>query len=109
GAVAVQHLAALGARCAEGLAKSIADAGMPGVVTGMGSLWTLHFTAREVTDYRTKASADPDLQRRFHIALLTEGIFSAPRGMFALSTVMNTDDIDDAVSRVGRALATMGG
>lgn len=108
-AAAVQHLAALGARFAEGLAKSIADAGMPGVVTGMGSLWTLHFTAREVTDYRTKASADPDLQRRFHIALLTEGIFSAPRGMFALSTVMTTDDVDDAVSRVGRALATMGG
>ena len=106
-APAIHRLERMGARFAEGLAKAAADAGIGAVVTGMGSLWTLHFTPADVVDYRTKAGADPALQRLFHLALLTEGVFSAPRGMFALSTVMTDDDIDEALDGIGRALASM--
>jgi glutamate-1-semialdehyde 2,1-aminomutase len=104
---AIHRLAVLGVRFAEGLEKAVADAGIAGVVTGMGSLWTLHFTAGPVVDYRSKAAADSDLQRRFHLALLTEGVFSAPRGMFALSTVMTEDDVDAALQGIGRALTAL--
>jgi glutamate-1-semialdehyde 2,1-aminomutase len=104
---AIHRLAVLGVRFAEGLEKAVADGGIPGVVTGMGSLWTLHFTAGPVVDYRSKAAADSGLQRRFHLALLTEGVFSAPRGMFALSTVMTDDDVDAALAGIGRALTAL--
>lgn len=103
----IDHLALLGTRFAVGLEKVAADAGVAAVVTGMGSLWTLHFTEAEVIDYRSKITADPDLQRRFHMALLVNGVFSAPRGMFALSTVMAEGDVDDALDRIRRALNTM--
>lgn len=102
---AIAHLAGLGERFAAGLEKVVADVGIEATVTGMGSLWTLHFTRGPVTDYRSKAGADPDLQRRFHLALLGEGVFSAPRGMFALSTVMTEEDVDDTLTRLHPALA----
>lgn len=104
---AIDRLAASGRVFAEGLEKVVADAGIEATVTGKGSLWTLHFTPGPVTDYRSKVAADSDLQRRFHLALLCEGIFSAPRGMFALSTVMNESDIDDALVGIGRALVSL--
>ena len=106
-AAAISHLARLGARFAEGLEKAVADSGLTARVTGQGSLWTLHFTSSEVIDYRSKATADPAVQRLFHLALLTEGVFSAPRGMFALSTVMTESHIDDAIDRIRRALSTL--
>ncbi|MDX1449290.1 MAG: aspartate aminotransferase family protein, partial [Acidimicrobiia bacterium] len=81
--------------------------GIPATLTGSGSLWTLHFADGPVFDYRSKAAADAELQRRFHLALLCEGIFSAPRGMFALSTVMGADEVDQAVDGVRRALASL--
>ena len=105
---AIDQLAQLGARFADGLEKVVADTGVTARVTGQGSLWTLHFTSAEVVDYRSKATADPAMQRRFHLALLTEGIFSAPRGMFALSTVMTEAHVDDALGGIRRALSSMG-
>ena len=104
---AIGHLAQLGARFAEGLEKAVADTGVTARVTGQGSLWTLHFTSADVIDYRSKATADPAVQRQFHLSLLTEGIFSAPRGMFALATVMTEAHIDEAVERIGRALSAL--
>lgn len=102
---AIDRLASLGRLFAEGLGKAVADAGIEATVTGMGSLWTIHFTHGPVTDYRSKAAANAKLQPRFHLALLCAGIFSAPRGMFALSTVMTETDIDEALSGIARALA----
>lgn len=104
---AIAHLARLGARFAEGLEKAVADSGVTARVTGQGSLWTLHFTSAEVIDFRSKATADPSIQRRFHLALLVEGVFSAPRGMFALSTVMSDSHVDEALERIRRALSTL--
>lgn len=104
---AISRLAALGERFADGLRKAVADAGVTATVTGMGSLWTLHFTDGPVVDYRSRAQADPDVQRRFHLALLVNGVFSAPRGMFALSTAMTDDDVDEALAAVGAALSML--
>ncbi|MDX1447454.1 MAG: aspartate aminotransferase family protein, partial [Acidimicrobiia bacterium] len=41
---AIDRLAALGRRFADGLEKAVADSGIPATLTGSGSLWTLHFT-----------------------------------------------------------------
>lgn len=104
---AIDRLASLGRLFAEGLEKVVADVGVEATVTGMGSLWTTHFTRGPVTDYRSKAIADVELQRRFHLALLCEGIFSAPRGMFALSTVMTDSTVEEALAGISRALVAL--
>ncbi|MEX2424666.1 MAG: aspartate aminotransferase family protein [Acidimicrobiia bacterium] len=105
---AIARLDRLGERFSEGLDKAVADTGVTARVTGRGSLWTLHFTSAEVVDYRSKATADPAVQRQFHLELLIEGVFSAPRGMFALSTVMSDSHVDAAVDRIRRALSKLG-
>ncbi|HEX6420451.1 MAG TPA: hypothetical protein VFZ77_18265, partial [Acidimicrobiales bacterium] len=41
----------------------------------------------------------------FHLACLNNGLFFAPRGLIATSTVMSDDLVDLAVERAGRAFA----
>lgn len=83
--------------------------GLPGQVTGMGSLFKLHFTADPIRDYR---SGFPDATARkrldaMHKALLNNGILSAGYGLFALSTPMNDTDIDLIIDRADAALAAV--
>ncbi len=106
---AIGRINRLGRRLADGLEKALADTGVGGCVTGEGSLWTVHFTTEPVRDYRSKAAADPGLQRSFHLGLLNRGIFSAPRGMFVVSTAMSEPDVDECVDAVRGALGDLAG
>ena len=73
-------------------------------VTGMGSLLNLHFTATEVTDFRTMRTGDAARLRRVFVALLNGGIFLAPRGMACLSTPMGEAEIGAFVRATEQAL-----
>ena len=42
-------------------------------VTGVASLWGVHFTPEDVTDYRSVLRADRDMKKRLFIAMLNEG------------------------------------
>jgi len=73
-------------------------------VTGVGSLLQVHFTEADVVDYRGSAGDDPMLRAAFHLALLLEGAFVAPRGMMALSLPMGDAEVDEAAAAAERAL-----
>jgi glutamate-1-semialdehyde 2,1-aminomutase len=88
----------LGSRLASGLENVLDEMGVIGQITGMGSLWTMHFTTNEVRDYRSMASSHAGLQRLVHLGLLNRGIFTAKRGMAVTSTPMSAGDIDVFVS-----------
>jgi glutamate-1-semialdehyde 2,1-aminomutase len=75
------------------LEKSFSDAGVPGTVTGTGSLAAWHFTDSEVVDYRSMAGANRSLHHPVHISLMNKGIFTMPRGSVCLSTPMGERDI----------------
>lgn len=92
-----------------GIAAGFRRHGVTGQVTGMGSLFKLHFTDRPIHDYR---SAYPGAEARgrmqvVHTALLNNGILAAGYGLFALSTPMTDADIDLIVERIDRALAVV--
>ncbi len=70
---------------------------VPARISGIGSLLQLHFTDAEIVDYRAAATADPVLGSAFHLALLNEGIFIAPRGMMALSLPVTGAEIEQAL------------
>jgi len=104
---AIAMINRLGRRLADGLEKALADAGMAGQVTGEGSLRTIHFTSEPVRDYRSKATADPAVQKAFHLGLLNRGIFTAPRGMFVVSTAMGESEMDECVEAVRGVLTLL--
>ena len=48
---------------------------------------------------------DGELITAFHLAALNHGVFLAPRGLLALSTVLDDGHLDDAGGRLSAAVA----
>lgn len=95
------RLNALGERFRERARQALQAAGVACQVTGVGSLLHIHFTRTPVTDYRSAAAADKELNFLLHLGLLEQGVFTIRRGMSNLSTPMT----DAEVERFGNALA----
>jgi glutamate-1-semialdehyde 2,1-aminomutase len=97
-------LNALGDRIRDRARETLKSAGIAGQVTGIGSLLHLHFTDRPVTDYRTAATGDKELNAFLHLSLLEHGIFMARRGMACLSTPMTDAEPERFVAALRMAL-----
>ena len=76
-------------------------------VTGAGSLAQIHFTGHQVQNYRSAATARTDLSAIFHLLLMEQGIFTASRACFNISTPMGPAQIDNLVTASRNALTTM--
>jgi glutamate-1-semialdehyde 2,1-aminomutase len=103
---AFRHLDDIGLRVRGGIDEAFRRTGVAGQITGMGSLFKIHFNRNPIRDYRS-ASPDSDAQRKlslFNSAALNEGILPSSYGLFALSTPMTDDDADQIVRAVERAL-----
>ena len=111
GLVSLQHLDqeqidGMGTRAAgleDVLAKAAADAGLPLSIRRAGSMLQLFFspTPPAATPLRT----DGELITAFHLAALNHGVFLAPRGLLALSTVLDDGHLEDAGARLSAAVA----
>ena len=108
---AYDRLDRLGARLRAQATAAFAAAGVPGQLTGDGSLLRILLTTTPVTDYRSSlAGALPAGQMaRLHRLLLDEGIIVSPSGLGALSTPMGEGEVDAFVTALRRALATLTG
>ncbi len=94
----------LGDRLRGGLQVLFDASPVPVRVSGIGSLLTLLFTGAEIVNYRDVATADSELTAAFHLALLLEGVFSAPRGMMVTSLAMTEAEVKEALKAAGSAL-----
>ena len=98
----------LGDKLASGLRDAIERTGVAAQVTHVGSLLNVHFTTAPVRDFDSAQGADPVAAAAFHLGLMNRGLFIAPRGMFALSTVTEERDVEkvvDAAADLFTALA----
>jgi glutamate-1-semialdehyde 2,1-aminomutase len=86
----------LGTKVRTGLADCFKDAGVPGRVTGVGSLFRIHLVDRELIDYRTANPGDAEAQRlkRLHRRLMEHGVIISPQGLGCLSTPMGDAEIE---------------
>jgi glutamate-1-semialdehyde 2,1-aminomutase len=100
----VARINALGERLRQGLRDAIAEAGIVASVTGYGSFVGLHLGVDEVQTYRDAAAVDKGLARLLHLALLSEGIYAAPRLMMCTSTAMDEATIDEVLGGMRRAI-----
>jgi glutamate-1-semialdehyde 2,1-aminomutase len=111
GLVSLQHLDhdqidRMGARAAgleDVLAKAAADAGLPLSVRRAGSMLQLFFSPAPPA--ATPLRTDGELITAFHLAALNHGVFLAPRGLLALSTVLDDGLLEDAGARLSAAMA----
>lgn len=94
---------------AAGLAtmRRLDAAGLPGGVTGPGSLFRLHPSRRDFTDYRSAAWTAEEAARagRLYRALLDHGVLVGQNGLGCLSTPMAEAEVDLLVDSVAAAMA----
>jgi glutamate-1-semialdehyde 2,1-aminomutase len=76
-----------------------------GQVTGVGSLFWLHWTSETLTDYRSTKAKDAEMALRVFMGMLNEGILMTQRGLGACSLAMSDDDVDRFVNALARVLA----
>jgi len=85
-----------------GLAEVAQKHGLPLATNHYGSCLNLYFS--ESVPESSIVRDDEDTMNKFHLACMNHGLFIAPRGMIALSTVIQEDHIAEAIERADAAL-----
>ncbi|HUG14066.1 MAG TPA: aspartate aminotransferase family protein [Thermomicrobiales bacterium] len=101
-----ERLDRLGASLREGLAEAMDGARLPGQVTGMGSLFTIHLHNRPISDYRDSLGTRDEQARTAAIyrGLMRRGIVTAPGLAGCLSTPMGDAEINAFIEAFAEAL-----
>jgi glutamate-1-semialdehyde 2,1-aminomutase len=102
---AYARLDALGERLRGGVSRLLQATRRKGQVTGVGSLFWLHWTTAALSDYRSTRAKDADTSLRVFVGLLNEGILLTQRGLGACSLAMGDEDVDRFVNALARVLA----
>jgi glutamate-1-semialdehyde 2,1-aminomutase len=98
-----RDLAELTERLRQGVREVCAELEVPVQVTGLGSLFGIHFTGGRVHNYRDVAAEDSKLRSQVFLGMMNEGILTTPNLVGALSTVITQAEVDiylDAFKRV---------
>ncbi|MGB8414271.1 MAG: aminotransferase class III-fold pyridoxal phosphate-dependent enzyme [Candidatus Binatus sp.] len=90
-------------RLAAELARAARQVGLPFSVRHYGSLMNVFFLKEPPP--ATIAREDARAIASFHLAALNQGLFLAPRGMIALSTVITDEVLSDICARAAKAMA----
>jgi glutamate-1-semialdehyde 2,1-aminomutase len=102
-----QRVYALGERMRTGLARIAADAGIPAVVGGFGSLFVLCFMEGPLETYEDVLRNDTALFMRYRRELIARGVFEMPEslGRSHISAAHTEDDIDGSLEAAEQALS----
>ncbi len=98
---AINHL---GDRFQAGLLKSFKSNGLNLQSNQIGSLLNLHFVNQPTTTAEQVQTSIEELHGLMHLSLLTRGVFTIPRGLFILSTVMTESEIDGLTDKIDSTL-----
>jgi glutamate-1-semialdehyde 2,1-aminomutase len=103
---AFARLDIIGQAVRDGIDAAFRATGVPGRTVGLGSLLKIHFTDRQIRDYRSAYLNDAETKRQtvFNAGLLNRGIFAANYGLMALSLPMTDADVDTIVDAATGAL-----
>jgi glutamate-1-semialdehyde 2,1-aminomutase len=103
------RLDALGQRLRREGTAIFARAGVPGQLTGDGSLFRILLTDRPVVDYRSSVDGTLPAAKmgQLHRALLDEGAIISNTGLGCLSTPMGEAEVDRFLGGLERAVAAL--
>jgi glutamate-1-semialdehyde 2,1-aminomutase len=103
----IDRINALGDRLASGFDEAFAEAGIVGKTTHVGSLIQVHWRDGEISNMGDVAEgfrAAGDLPYLLHLELMNRGIYSAARGEYNISTVIETAEVDRAITTFNESL-----
>ena len=103
-----RRLAEVTERLRQGLRAAGRELEVPVQVTGLGSLFGIHFLEGELVGYRDIARADAAFRHEVFLGLMNEGILLAPNLVGAVSTVTGDDEVDVFVDAFRRVLRRTG-
>lgn len=92
----------LGLKLVKGMRCSARKYGLPFSVNHSGSLLNIFFSEHTPEDITTRE--DHRMITKFHLACLNHGVTIASRGMFVLSTIMDSAIIQEALERIDLAM-----
>jgi glutamate-1-semialdehyde 2,1-aminomutase len=101
---AVAAINLLGDRFQAGLLKSFKENGLKLQSNQIGSLLNLHFVNQPITTAEQVQKSSEQLHELMHLSLLVKGVFTIPRGLFILSTVITESEIDEIVDKIDDTL-----
>jgi glutamate-1-semialdehyde 2,1-aminomutase len=104
-----RRLAELGEAIRGKLRSALAETGVPGQVTGVGSLFGVHFTPRPIRNYRDVVAGDTEMTRAVFTGLLNEGVLLQTSCAGSLGVMTGEVEIDTLVSAFSRVLARVRG
>jgi glutamate-1-semialdehyde 2,1-aminomutase len=104
----IAQLNRTGERLREELKRVFDDAGVPAAITGLGSLFGIHLTDRQVRTIRDAASGDAGLRHRIFLGLYNEEILLDPRGVGTLSTAIGEPEIERFLGALRKVLSRLG-
>ena len=99
-----RRLAELGEMLRQGVRQVCAELEQPVTVTGIGSLFGIHFTAGPLCNYRDIMAGDKALGERVFMGMLNEGFLLAPNLVGAMSLVLGEIEVDAFVRAFRRVL-----
>ena len=94
---------ATGRRLMDGLAGTIAAAGLPAQVIGMPVLFDVIFATGDIVDYRATLRQDADAMRRFNRSLRAAGVLKGD-SKFYISTAHTETDVHHALAAFQAAI-----
>ncbi len=101
---AVGKINRLGDRFQARLLKSFKSNGLNIQSNQIGSLLNLHFVNQKITTAEQVHESVEELHALMHLSLLNRGVFTIPRGLFILSTVMSESEIDSLTDKIDETL-----
>ncbi len=99
-----RRLAELTELLRDGIRQMCSRMEVPVQVTGLGSLFGIHFTDRPVRSYRDIAAGASGLREQVFLGLMNEGILTAPNLVCALSTPITEAKVDAFLGAFQRVL-----
>lgn len=93
----------------QGLQQALQDWGQPFVINQLGSMISVHFSDRPVSDFTSAASARNEWFRTYFHAMLDRGIYLPPSAFesWFLNNALSYADLDETIHSTREALATM--
>ena len=97
---AVSRINAIGDYFQEKMLACIAANGLKLQSNQIGSYLNLHFYPDPISNAHQVLESVEPLHRLMHLSLLTKGVFTIPRGLFILSTLITQDHINSLVEKI---------
>lgn len=80
------------------------ELGVAAQVTGVGSLFGIHFTKERIVDYRSVLHADRAMQQKLFTGLLNEGILMQTKSAGSLCTLTTETEVDELIDATRRVI-----